>query len=61
MTLASITHTARRSHLCSQCGRTIGTGEQYVRARRPGTDLTSPKPFHDACYRGLAAGQQTQK
>lgn len=54
MTLASITHTARRSHLCSQCGRTIGAGERYVRARRPDTELTSPKPFHEVCYRSLS-------
>ena len=57
MILASIIHTARRPHICSQCGRTIASGERYVRAQRPGTELAAKTPFHEACYRGLKAGK----
>lgn len=54
MNVASLTHTARRPHICSQCGKTINTGEKYVRAARPGAELASRKPLHNACYRVLA-------
>lgn len=55
MTLASITHTARRSHICSQCGRTIHTGERYVRAPAPGGGLVAKQAMHSKCYSALLA------
>ena len=52
MSLAEITHTARRDHLCAFCGLTVRTGERYVRAQSPG-GAQAKKPFHSDCYRGL--------
>lgn len=57
MNLDSITHTARRDHLCAFCGRTVATGTRYVRAPAPG-GAQAKKPFHSKCYQGLAADQQ---
>jgi hypothetical protein len=54
MNLDSITHTARRDHLCAFCGLTVRTGEQYVRAQSPG-GAQAKKPFHIKCYQGLTA------
>lgn len=58
--LESITHTARRDHLCAFCGMTVRTGERYVRAQSPG-GAQAKKPFHTKCYQGLIAGQQHQR
>lgn len=54
LSLESITHTARRDHLCAFCGLTVRTGEQYVRAQSPG-GAQAKKAFHSACYIGLVA------
>ena len=56
MTLHDITHTARRSHLCASCGRTVHTGEQYVRAQMPGGGRLAKVPLHTACYTARLAG-----
>lgn len=45
-----ITHTSRRDRLCACCGRTINTGERYVRDQVPGGWLLAKKPMHIACY-----------
>lgn len=50
MILSEITHTARRDYLCAGCGRTVPTGERYVRARVPGGALLAKRPFHSKCY-----------
>jgi len=34
--LSIITHTARRQHQCTGCGRTVHVDERYVRAQVPG-------------------------
>jgi hypothetical protein len=51
--LDSITHTARRPHQCAFCGRTVQSGEQYVRAQMPGGGRLEKRAFHQGCYRGL--------
>jgi hypothetical protein len=51
----SITHTARRDHLCAFCGMTVCTGERYVRAQSPG-GAQAKKAFHGGCYRELLPG-----
>ena len=53
--LTSITHTARRDHLCAFCGRTVHAGERYVRAQDPNGGRVVKKAFHSKCYAGLAA------
>lgn len=53
MILNSIIHTARRSHLCASCGRTVHTGEQYVRAQMPGGGRAARRAFHTRCYDAL--------
>ena len=55
--LDSITHTARRDHLCAFCGMTVRTGERYVRAQSPG-GAQAKKRFHSDCYRGLVASHE---
>jgi hypothetical protein len=50
--LNSMTHTARRDHLCAFCGVTVRTGERYVRAQSPG-GAQAKKAFHSRCYEGL--------
>jgi hypothetical protein len=60
LSLESITHTARRDHLCAFCGMTVHTGERYVRAQSPG-GAQAKKPFHSECYTGLAAGMKRGK
>jgi hypothetical protein len=50
--LNSMTHTARRDHLCAFCGMTVRTGERYVRAQSPG-GAQAEKAFHTRCYQGL--------
>jgi len=59
--LDSITHTARRDHLCAFCGRTVATGERYVRAQVPGGGLLVKRAFHSECYAGLAASLKKGK
>jgi hypothetical protein len=58
--LESITHTARRDHLCAFCGMTVASGTQYVRAQSPG-GAQAKKAFHSACYVGLVAGMKKGK
>lgn len=53
MSLDHITHTSRRDRLCASCGRTVHTGEQYVRAPVPGGPQAK-RAFHSKCYAGLA-------
>lgn len=60
VSLETITHTARRDHLCAFCGMTVRTGERYVRAQSPG-GAQAKKPFHSACYAGLVAGMKKGK
>ena len=54
MNLDSITHTARRDHLCAFCGMTVKKDERYVRAQSPG-GAQAKKAFHTKCYQGLTA------
>ncbi len=60
MILDSITHTARRDHLCAFCGRTVATGMRYVRAPAPG-GAQAKKPYHSACYQHLASSHEKRK
>lgn len=53
MILDSIQNTARRQHQCAFCGRTVHTGERYVRAQVPGGGRLAKRAFHQGCYRGL--------
>jgi len=55
MTLSSITHTARCDHLCAFCGRTVATGERYVRAQVPGGGRVAKQAFHQPCYEAILA------
>lgn len=57
MILDSITHTARRDHLCAFCGRTVATGTRYVRAPAPGGAQVK-KAYHSECYVGLVASAE---
>ena len=57
MSLAEITHTARRDHLCAFCGMTVRKDERYVRAQSPG-GAQAKKAFHSKCYQGLVAKPQ---
>ena len=57
MSLAEITHTARREHLCAFCGMTVCTGERYVRAQSPG-GAQAKKAFHSRCYQGLVTSTE---
>lgn len=50
MILDQITHTARRSHICASCGRTVHVGERYVRAQDPAGGRVAKRAFHESCY-----------
>ena len=60
MTLDSITHTARRHHLCAGCGRTVHAGERYVRAQLPGGGRAAKQAFHSTCYTAILAGHNQE-
>ena len=57
--LNSITHTARRDHLCAFCGMTVQKNERYVRAQSPG-GAQAKKAFHSKCYTGLLASHNQE-
>jgi len=60
VSLAEITQTARRDHLCAFCGMTVKKDERYVRAQSPG-GAQAKKAFHSKCYAGLVAGTKKGK
>jgi len=59
--LDSITHTARRPHLCAGCGRTVHVGERYVRAQHPSGGRAAKQAFHSTCYSSMVAGMRKGK
>jgi len=59
VSLAEITHTARRDHLCAFCGMTVRKDERYVRAQSPG-GAQAKKAFHSKCYTGLLASHNQE-
>jgi len=59
--LESMQHTARLDHRCAGCGRTVHTGERYVRAQVPGGGRLAKRAFHSKCYAGLAANASKTK